>query len=178
MTEVEGDPKAPFSIATTLRCRGGCYSISWITPLYPWSLHYNARRHRVPFFILWYDSTFVLLPSDVLLALLLVGNLSRLCIFYHNCKGWSKHSSWLCWIPLVAWAGRDISGELNHLWILSWCHMDSISFRSFRLVIWHRAGIGQWVFEYCPLSSHLGSWEPMLSHGLLGYIWFSANWDL
>ena len=25
-TIVEGDPKAPFLIATTLRCRGGCYS--------------------------------------------------------------------------------------------------------------------------------------------------------
>ena len=62
---------------------------------------------------------------------LLVGNLSHLCIFYHNCKGWIKHSSWSCWIPLVAWPGRDISGELKHLWILSWCHMDYISFGSF-----------------------------------------------
>ena len=26
---VKGDPKAPFSIVTTLRCRGGCYSIPW-----------------------------------------------------------------------------------------------------------------------------------------------------
>ena len=26
MTIVEGNPKAPFSIATTPRCRGGCYS--------------------------------------------------------------------------------------------------------------------------------------------------------
>ena len=26
-TEVEGYPKAPFSIATTPWCRGGCYSI-------------------------------------------------------------------------------------------------------------------------------------------------------
>ena len=63
----------------------------------------------------------------LLLALLLVGglsHLSHLCIFYHNCKGWSKHSSWSCWIPLVAWLRRDISGELNHLWILSWCHMN------------------------------------------------------
>ena len=29
MTVVEGDPKAPFSIATTPRCRGGCYSFPW-----------------------------------------------------------------------------------------------------------------------------------------------------
>ena len=34
-TIVEGDPKAPFSIVTTPRCRGGRYSIPWIAPLYP-----------------------------------------------------------------------------------------------------------------------------------------------
>ena len=30
---VEGDPNALFSIATTSRCKGGRYSISWIAPL-------------------------------------------------------------------------------------------------------------------------------------------------
>ena len=35
VTVVVGDPKAPFSIATTMRCRGGCYSFPWIPPLYP-----------------------------------------------------------------------------------------------------------------------------------------------
>ena len=30
---VEGDPKALFSIATTLRCRGGWYLFPWIAPL-------------------------------------------------------------------------------------------------------------------------------------------------
>ena len=34
-TIVEGDPKAPISIATTPRCRGGRYSIPRIAPLYP-----------------------------------------------------------------------------------------------------------------------------------------------
>ena len=34
-TFVEGGPKAPFSIATTLRCRCGRYWIPWIAPLYP-----------------------------------------------------------------------------------------------------------------------------------------------
>ena len=34
-TWVKGDQKAPFSIATKLRCRGGCYSIPWTAPLYP-----------------------------------------------------------------------------------------------------------------------------------------------
>ena len=40
---VEGDPKAPFSIATTPRCWGGRYSIPWIAPLYTWSLPYNSE---------------------------------------------------------------------------------------------------------------------------------------
>ena len=31
---VEGEPKVLFSIVTTVRCRGGRYSIPWITPLY------------------------------------------------------------------------------------------------------------------------------------------------
>ena len=34
-TVVEGDLKAPSSIATTSRCRGGHHSIPWIAPLYP-----------------------------------------------------------------------------------------------------------------------------------------------
>ena len=52
-----GDPRALFSIANTLRCRGGRYSIPWIAPLYPWSLPYNARRRQVPFFVslVWLD---------------------------------------------------------------------------------------------------------------------------
>ena len=54
MTLVEGDPKAPFSIATTPRCRGRCYSILRIAPLYPWSSPYSAdclaRWGQVPFF--------------------------------------------------------------------------------------------------------------------------------
>ena len=37
-TIVEGNSKAPFSLATTPRCRGGHYSFPWIAPLYPWSL--------------------------------------------------------------------------------------------------------------------------------------------
>ena len=32
---VKDDLKAPFSIATTLRFRGGRNSIPWIAPLYP-----------------------------------------------------------------------------------------------------------------------------------------------
>ena len=38
-----GNQKAPFSIASTPRCRGGCYSFSWIAPLYPWYAPYIAK---------------------------------------------------------------------------------------------------------------------------------------
>ena len=41
-TVVEGNQKAPFSIASTLRCKGGRYSFSWISPFYPWYVPYIA----------------------------------------------------------------------------------------------------------------------------------------
>ena len=40
---VEGNQKAPFSIATTLRCRGGRNSFPWIAPLYPRYVPYIAE---------------------------------------------------------------------------------------------------------------------------------------
>ena len=47
----EGHPKAPFSIATTLRCWERCYSFSWIAPFYSWGgINYYLLS-------LWYDST-------------------------------------------------------------------------------------------------------------------------
>ena len=109
-----------------------------------------------------FQSHLVLRPSDVLLALLLVGDLSRICIFYHTWKRWSKHNSWSCWILWMAWPGRDISGELKHLWILSWCHMDCISSGSFRIVFWLRADILWWVYGYWPISFYPGFLETML----------------
>ena len=42
-TVVKGYLKAPFSIATTLKCRGRCYYFPWIAPLYPWNIPYNAE---------------------------------------------------------------------------------------------------------------------------------------
>ena len=42
-TVVENKPKAPFSIATTPRCRRGRYSFPGIAPLYPWCVPYNAE---------------------------------------------------------------------------------------------------------------------------------------
>ena len=34
-TIVENDPKAPFSIVTTPRCKEGRYAFTWIASLYP-----------------------------------------------------------------------------------------------------------------------------------------------
>ena len=47
VTLVEGDQKAPFSVATTPRFRGRRKSFFWITPLYSWSLPYNAESPRL-----------------------------------------------------------------------------------------------------------------------------------
>ena len=65
-TIVEGDPKAPFSIATTLRCRGGRYSFPWIAPLFHGLLHFsldmcliilsvNQGSIKYYFLCLWYN---------------------------------------------------------------------------------------------------------------------------
>ena len=58
-TLVEGDPKAPFSIATTPRCRGGHCSFLWIAPFYPWFLplllSVKQGGIKYHFFSLWYD---------------------------------------------------------------------------------------------------------------------------
>ena len=42
-TVVEGDLKAPLSIATTPKCRGRLYSIPWIAPLYPRYIPYKTE---------------------------------------------------------------------------------------------------------------------------------------
>ena len=56
---VKGEPKAPFSVATTPRCRGGHYSFPWIAPLYPNLIILSAKQGGVKyhFLSLWYDST-------------------------------------------------------------------------------------------------------------------------
>ena len=43
VTVVKGDPKAPFSIATTPMCMGERNSFPWIASVYPWSVPYNAE---------------------------------------------------------------------------------------------------------------------------------------
>ena len=55
---VESDSKAPFSIATTPRCREGRYFIPWIAPLYPYIIVLSAKQGSINyhFLSLWYDS--------------------------------------------------------------------------------------------------------------------------
>ena len=53
MTKVEGDPKAPFSLATTLRCREECYSFPWIASLYPWYAPNYAKCKEASSTIFW-----------------------------------------------------------------------------------------------------------------------------
>ena len=60
-TVVEGDLKASFSIATTLRCRGVCNSFTWIAPLTldPYLIMLSVKQGGIKyhFLSLWYDST-------------------------------------------------------------------------------------------------------------------------
>ena len=56
MTAVEANH---FSLATTLRCWGGHYSLPWIAPLYPGSVPDSAKQVGIKYHFLnfWYDST-------------------------------------------------------------------------------------------------------------------------
>ena len=46
VTRVEKDPKTPFSLATTPRCKRRHNSFPWIALLYPWSIPYYAELLR------------------------------------------------------------------------------------------------------------------------------------
>ena len=60
-TLVEGDPKARFSITTTLMCRGGHYSFPWIAPLTldTYLILLSAKQSSIKYHFLsfWYDLT-------------------------------------------------------------------------------------------------------------------------
>ena len=49
VTLVKGEPKAPFSIATTPRSRDGHYSIPWIAPLYPYPIILSIKQGRIKY---------------------------------------------------------------------------------------------------------------------------------
>ena len=60
-TIVEDDPKAPFSIATTPKCRGGRYSFPGLLffTLDPYLIMLSVKQGGIKyhFLSLWYDST-------------------------------------------------------------------------------------------------------------------------
>ena len=60
-TLVEGDPKAPFSIATTPRCRGGRYPFHWLLyfTLNTYLILLSVKQGGIEYHFknLWYDST-------------------------------------------------------------------------------------------------------------------------
>ena len=55
----EGNPKAPFLIATTPRCKGGRYSIPLIATLYPYLLVLSVKQGgmKYHYLSLSYDTT-------------------------------------------------------------------------------------------------------------------------
>ena len=59
VTVVGGDPKAPFSLVTTLKCRGGHYTILWLLhftlDLYLMILSVKQGSTKYHFLGLWYD---------------------------------------------------------------------------------------------------------------------------
>ena len=56
-TVVKGDPKAPFLIATTPKCRGGHYSFPFTLDPYLIMLSVKQGDIEYHFLSLWYDST-------------------------------------------------------------------------------------------------------------------------
>ena len=46
---IEGEPKAPFSIATTPRCRGGRYFIPSVAPLYPYLIMLSVKQGGIKY---------------------------------------------------------------------------------------------------------------------------------
>ena len=68
---VESDQKAPFSVATTPRCREGCYSFPWIATHYPWYLIMLSVKQggiKYHFLSLWYDSTWDWTPVSQVIS--------------------------------------------------------------------------------------------------------------
>ena len=67
-TVVEGDQKAPFSIATTQGCMGGRYTFPWIAQLTldPYLIILSVKQGDIKynFLNLWYDSTWNWTPES------------------------------------------------------------------------------------------------------------------
>ena len=72
-TVVEGDSKAPFSLATTPRWKGGCNSFPWIAPLIldTFLIMMSVKQGGIKYHFssLWYDSTWDWTPVSQELSL-------------------------------------------------------------------------------------------------------------
>ena len=117
-TVVEGDLKAPFSIATTSRCRGESNSLPWIAPLYPCVTYSYADACRNIFnkiktsghsSLEKYTSHFIRKGSKglpkVLLCERLIGDWTELQHIDLHCSGHSSISFPSSWAaqPRVCW---------------------------------------------------------------------------
>ena len=92
---VEGDPKDPFSIATTPRCRALLRSLDCSTTLDPYLIMLSVKQGGIkyPFLSLWYDSTWDWTPVSWTLA-------NPLLIRPITCRPWNhistrKKKDWL-----------------------------------------------------------------------------------
>ena len=84
---VEGDPRAPFSIAITPGCRGGRYSIPRIASPYPHIVMLSGWQSglKYHFLSLWYDSTGRLNPGLPELAnTLLIRPMAHLILYVYK----------------------------------------------------------------------------------------------
>ena len=90
VTLVEGDRKAPFSIAITPTYKGGCYSIPWIAPLYLWALPYNVEclSKAASSTICWVFAMTRPLPN-----VLLIRPMSR--VFANSLGNWGSLPDWV-----------------------------------------------------------------------------------
>ena len=97
-TFVEGDPKAPFSIATTPKCKRWCYSIPWIAPLDPYLKMMSLKQGGIKyhFLSLWYGSTWGWTPSRGSVANALT---NRPIYIYCNSVGCHYFTFWVCSEP-------------------------------------------------------------------------------
>ena len=103
---VEGNPKAPFSIATTLRCRQEHYSILWLVQFtldpYPISVKQSGKKFH--FFTLWYDPTWDWTPSSRTVNEHSAHETNG-TVMYHE---WFNYTSIIC-LHTVKWSNGSIA---------------------------------------------------------------------
>ena len=113
-----GDWKAPFSLATTPRCRGWYYSIPWIAPLYSWSIPCNGKLSKVASnTILWdFGRTWpgITMSKDFLFQIIIV-LFSCLNVFF-------KTYQWCIYIYIYIYSVLDMT--VNQFWSSEVCWIN------------------------------------------------------